>query len=44
MIGGRDVPDRDDAEGVERWVDAATGFGVPVFDGPGPLIEWARNR
>jgi hypothetical protein len=44
VIGGRDVPDRDDAEGVERWVDAATGFGLPVFDGPGPLIEWVRNR
>jgi len=44
VIGGRDVPDRDGAEGVDRWVDAATGFGLPVFDGPGPLIEWVRNR
>lgn len=44
VIGGRDVPERDGAEGVERWVDAATGFGLPVFDGPGPLIEWVRNR
>ena len=44
VIGGRDVPDRNGAEGVERWVDAATGFGLPVFDGPGPLIEWVRNR
>jgi hypothetical protein len=45
VIGGRDV--RDDvagAEGVERWLTDAEDFGVPVFDGPGPLVDWVLAR
>jgi len=45
VIGGRDV--RDDvagAEGVDRWLADAEDFGVLVFDGPGPLVDWVMTR
>ena len=34
VIGGRDVPD----------VDAALEMDIPVFDGPGALVDWLVER
>jgi len=42
VVGGRDIPEG--GEGVDPWIVDAFNFNVPVFEGPGPLIEWARNR
>lgn len=45
VVGGRGVPPgHPGAEGVERWADAATELGLPVFEGPAPLFVWVAGR
>jgi hypothetical protein len=34
----------EDRHGISRWLEAAEVFEVPIFRGPGQLIDWVRAR